>query len=156
MNHESLNPHSRSEAAATFFGGMTFTVTHEDGSTESVKVRQLPMRHYETAYQLIRDEIALTAFCCERSTDKGPLIADKPWALTLQPESYEQLQDAARKVNEKGFFSYARRRNESERAEKQETLEMMAGIDPATLRSLAELGASRSTVPSPQRPRPWG
>lgn len=147
MNTE---PKTESSHAATLFAGLTAAVVHEDGSTETVKVRQLPLRTYETAMQLLNDEFAITAFCVERTTDKGPLTADKNWILTLQPESYSELVSKSEHVNKSGFFVYAARQTEKQRRESQELIQ---GLDPDRLKALSELGRSALANGSP-RPRP--
>ena len=45
-------------------------------------MRQIPVNQFETGFAFIEDEVQLVAFLCGK---------DKPWALTLAPESYEQV-----------------------------------------------------------------
>jgi len=135
----------------TLFGGRLITVLHEAGTPEEIKVRQLRMADYERALPLLDDEIALTAFCCIPSTP-DPRPFEKPWALTLQPESYEELQAAVQEVNAKGFFSYAARRSEKDRKAKEEIVRSMAAMPPETLKAVSEMANSASNTSSP-RPR---
>src|ERR1022692_3142636 len=98
------------QKSETLFGGRDAQALHEDGSVQGIKVRQLRLGEYERAFALIEDEIAFTAFCCSGSgVSPDPAGTgggyERAWSLTLQPESYETLQLAAREVNEKGFFS---------------------------------------------------
>ncbi len=162
MNTDS--PESRTQSAlagsaATFFGGITLTVVHEDGKTATIKVRQLRLADYETALQFEKDEFALTAFCCSAAApdgDPNPHSAlrtpqSKPWVLTLLPESYEQLRTKVEEVNKNGFFSFARRKAERDREEKQELMQTIAQLPPEALKAFSE--ATRSLSP-PQSPRP--
>ena len=86
----------------TLNGGVMLTVSFEplaDGTVPSpaaIKVRQIPVRDYETGFPLVDDEPALVGFVCGK---------DKAWALTLTPDSFEEVLDTGREVNTKGFFT---------------------------------------------------
>lgn len=135
--------------ADAFFGGRTVTVVHEDGSTESVTARQLPLKHYKSALPLLDDEFALTAFCCDRTTEKGPAVADSNWVMTLRPKSFESLRAAVSEVNAEGFFVFATRHTEKQRRENEKLLQ---ALDPERLKALSQAGASALQNSSP-RPR---
>jgi hypothetical protein len=153
-----------SQKSDTFFGGRSFSVTYEDGATEEIKIRQLKLAEYIPALPLLEDEIALAAFCCQRwtgSAGTSPLgpPCKKDWltgaapdyANAVRPESYEELQKQVREVNEKGFFSFAARRQESERRQKEELIRSMSALPPETLKTVGELAsASRRSSPSPR------
>lgn len=151
MNHESP------DSTITFLGGLQATVTHEDGSTETIKIRQLRLADYELAIPLLNDEFALTAFCCQSIPSPNPdpgakmVTLTKPWVMTLEPSSYEVLRARAEEVNAKGFFSFATRRTERERDGKKEMFEIMSKATPEALSALVEVARSASIPPSPRR-----
>ncbi len=136
----------------TLNGGQMLTVNFEPPTPDApnpepqqIKVRQIPVRDYETGFQFIDDEVALVGFLCGR---------DKAWALTLTPESFELVLVNGRRVNEKGFFHFCQRR--TERAEKQNAamIGMMATLPPDVLKlametGLAKQNPSRSPILSP-------
>lgn len=138
---QSVNSNNAAEESLnkmeTMFGGRVVKVVFEDNNTEEVKVRQLPLRDYDRAFAVIDDEIALTAHICGKSKD---------WALSLQPESYEALQEKAREVNGRGFFGWSERKS-------RELTKFVAGMGPeiaqAAMASTSQNGSSRQ----PLRPR---
>ena len=94
----------------TLFGGKSLTVYFEQPAApaepilpEAIKVRQIPVREYETGLPLVDDEPALVGFLCRK---------DKAWALNLAPESFEEILTIGREGNAKGFFSFCQRRTE--------------------------------------------
>lgn len=146
-----------SQKSDTLFAGRVAAVLHEDGTHEGIQIRQLRLMDYEKAFQHLGDEFAFTAFCCLPGDVASPLSAVAPktkdWIETLQPESYELLQASVREVNEKGFFSYAARRQARAEQEQKRLIEQMAGLPPETLKIAAEIGKSTSPTSLP-RPRP--
>lgn len=66
----------------TLLGGRDLTITRLDGSTETVKVRQLPIRRFEALRATLADEPARVALY----TGQPP-----PWADLLTPESFEAI-----------------------------------------------------------------
>jgi hypothetical protein len=136
----------------TLFGGKTITVHFEsifaDGSTTpdaQVKVRQIPVREYETGFPFVDDEPALAGFLCGK---------DKPWAINLTPESFEEVLTIGREVNAKGFFSFCQRRTERAAREQAAMIGIMATLPPETLKAAMERGLaiqaqSRSPILSP-------
>ncbi len=145
----------------TLLGGRSQSVCLEDGTILQVKVRQLRLDEYERAYPLLTDEFAFTAFCCSPgSVGPAPSIALVPytrdWIMTLDPESYEALQLAAREVNAKGFFFYAQRRQAVDQAEADRQYQQFAELPPDIRKEFVETGLGmkeRSTSPTPS-PRP--
>lgn len=91
----------------TLMGGKIITVFFEQESAEAearsaeIKVRQIPIRDYEAGFKCHTDEVALVGFLVGK---------DREFALTLTPESYEAIIETGKEVNEKGFFSFCRRR----------------------------------------------
>ncbi len=135
----------------TLFGGQTVSVMHEDSSLSEVKVRQLRLADYEAAFRFLEDEIAFTAFCCSVGEPETPKTRE--WALTLQPESYEELQAVSRLVNAKGFFAYADRRKVREQQNQERLFAAAATMPPEMLAEAMRLGA-RSLESETQLPRP--
>lgn len=129
----------------TLFGGRTVAVLHEDSSREEIKVHQLRLADYERAYAMLDDEMGLTAFCCGK---------EKGWVLTLQPESYELLQSAAREVNQRGFFSFAARRDEREREQQAGVFAAMAEMPAEAIEALAKAGGQKNGILPTPSPRP--
>jgi hypothetical protein len=135
------------------FGGKNITVNFEpvadpaavggfrESVAEEIKVRQIPVREYETGFPLVDDEPALVAFLCGKP---------KPWALTLRPESYEDALVTGREVNVKGFFSYCQRRTERDAKAQADMIGAMANMNPETLKLAMEKGlAIRAQQHSP-------
>ena len=136
----------------TLNGGLKLTVHFEplaDGTTvpapEEIKVRQIPVRDYDAGFGFLEDEAALVAFLCGQP---------KAWALTLVPASYEDILEKGREVNERGFFSFCRRRTEQAQKQNAEMITAMAKLPQETIRQAMEVGmarqnASRSPILSP-------
>lgn len=146
MEHKSIE---------TLFSGRTVEVLHLDGSKETIKVRQILIGQYPKAYGLMDDEFALTAYCCCDPEDDSA-VKDVAWLTTLRPESYEQLQAAAREVNEKGFFSYASRQRKAVQEANAQMFANMAELPPEFLKMAIDLGSKadqRFVPPSPRPPR---
>ena len=147
----------------TLFGGKTITVHFEPlpdgpGFAEAsppvpdaqIKVRQIPVREYETGLPFIDDEPALVGFLVAQTSG----LCGKAWALTLTPESFEEVLTTGREVNEKGFFSFCQRRMERAAREQAAMIGVMATLPPETMklameRGLAMQAQSRSPTLSP-------
>lgn len=127
----------------TLFGGKNITVHFEpvaDASAEGgfsvppaeeIKVRQIPVREYETGLPLVDDEPALVGFLCGKN---------KPWALTLTPESFEDVLAAGREINAKGFFSSCQRHMERAAKQQADMIGVMATMPPETMKLVMERG----------------
>jgi len=120
----------------TLLGGQTRMATLEDGSQEEIVIRQLPLRDYPKAFELLGDEIGLMAFICGKPRAQFEKIA---------PVCYEDVQAIAREVNEKGFFSYAARRQN-------EVAAQVKNLPPDLLNQA--LSRFTSPTPSPLSQRP--
>jgi len=84
-------------------GGVEIDIEYQDGGKETVKVRQLPIRHMEKYLVCFDDEAkALELFC------------DKPagWADTLAPVSHNDLIEKCQELNHPLFEGWYRRRME--------------------------------------------
>lgn len=87
----------------TLTGGRDAVATFIDGTTETVRLKQLPVRSLQKYLETIDDEAA-----------RLELVAGKPtgWADKLTPESHVQLLAAAEGLNSETFFAWLRRRVE--------------------------------------------
>jgi len=138
----------------TLFGGRLATVAFLDGRTEEITVRQLPLRDYERAFNILDDELALTALICGK--DKAWLTGSKEDGSDgLQPESYEALRAAAQEVNGNGFFAWSQRRAERLHAQLLQNAGLLAALPPEAMRLAVEASnPSRPSSPgSAPRPR---
>lgn len=157
-----------SNTNTTLFGGLQATVRFNDGRTEEIKVRQIPLRDYEAAHKLINDEVALTAFICGRKKDwltgtkEDGLDGIAAFAVEGEPGiGYEELVVRSREVNERGFFSWSKRRDVREQAQMAEQLSIMALMPPEMVRLTTEAGLTKIVPPyvlptssQPSAPRP--
>lgn len=84
----------------TLLGGEEITVTKLDGTTEVVKVRQLPISLYPALGAVIDDELRMVELFCDRPAG---------WAETLAIKSYEAVIELGERINE-GFFGWPRRK----------------------------------------------
>lgn len=75
-------------------------ITLADGSADTVRMRELPVKLFEQAGEVMMNELQFVE-----------LVAAKPrgWAETLTPESLTQVAEAAEEVNG-NFFAYSARR----------------------------------------------
>lgn len=150
-----MNP---SHLTDTLMGGRDLTVAHADGSTETVHVRQLPLRDYERAWALLEDEIAWTAYCVAGPDGPAGPPRTRAWAESLTPASYEALYAAAREVNAQGFFAWSGRRQARLEAQQARALELLAQLPPEAQKLALEVGSRAATSPTspPTSPRPQG
>ena len=121
----------------TLFGGKNIIAHFEPlpcGTAvpdETVKVRQIPVREYESGFLLVNNEPALVGFLCGKP---------KAWALTLSPDSFEELLAVGQEVNERGFFSFCQRRMEHAAQEQADMIGMMAKLPEETMNLIMERG----------------
>lgn len=116
----------------------------EDGTTPiEMKVGQIKLAEYNRALAAVtaENEFALVAIACGTS---------EAAVKSLSPESYEVLLGTVYQANEKGFFSFARRRKNSatERAMIHEMAAQVMGRQVAVTQS----PSAPSSPGSPQRP----
>jgi hypothetical protein len=98
----------------------TLKLSFSDGHVEEITLKQIPIKEYETATGKVFEEFALVA----HATGKGP-----QWVYQLEPESYEELHAAVMEINERGFFRYVARRQETQAQQlKQMTPEMLRTV----------------------------
>lgn len=103
-----------------------------------IKVRQVPVRDYETGFGQVNDEPALVGFLCGK---------DKAWALALEPEVFEEILTVGRTVNQKGFFSFCQRRMERLEKQQADMLGAMAKLPPEMVKLAMEAGRNLSASP---------
>lgn len=135
----------------TILGGNKITITLETGATEEIIVRQIPIRDYGDGFKHFNDEVALVAF-----------LAGKPkeFALTLTPESYEEILSVGQEVNASGFFAFCRRRIEANSQQEAMNAAALAQLPEAARKTILEQGAKlmasqnssgSSSIPQPRR-----
>lgn len=85
----------------TLNGGSNLTAHYKDGTCETVKVRQLPIRLLPDYLKTVDDECA-----------RLELLCDKPagWSDKLTQESHVDLLTAGEGLNNDSFFAWLRRR----------------------------------------------
>lgn len=85
----------------TLMGGTEMTVEKLDGTTETVKVRQLPVRLLQSYLLKLDDEAAAIELFC-----------DKPegWADTLTIASCAAIVTKGEELNSESFFAWLQRR----------------------------------------------
>ncbi len=95
-----MNP-SEPTKSETLRGGKSMTVRFEDGSTEVVFIRQLPLKEFETWLQVLDDE--------PRSAE---LMCGKPpgWGERLTCVSMGELIEEAERINRDFFERWLQRR----------------------------------------------
>jgi hypothetical protein len=74
----------------TIAGGVDLEVTKQDGSKETVKVRQIPISKIQQFVVSLGDEAATVAFYCDKP---------KEWADTLSLESANAALDKGQELN---------------------------------------------------------
>jgi len=127
-------------------GGILLTVLFEAVGTaepvsSQVKVRQIPVREYETGFPFVDDEPALVGFLCGQP---------KEWALTLSPSAFEEILETGREVNAAGFFSSCQRRMERIQKAQAAMYGALANLPQETVKLMMERGqAMLSQSPSP-------
>lgn len=83
----------------TVLGGVDIEVGHLDGTTEKVKVRQLPVKDYKSALKVLAHEVQFIALV----VDRNPV-----WVEDLHPRSFTRLAEAAEEQNA-DFFAWSAR-----------------------------------------------
>lgn len=87
--------------ADTLRGGQIIIVTFDDGSTESVFVRQLPVKDFEAWLGALDDEPRVVALLCGR---------DACWVDRLTNESMEAIVTTGERLNRDFFERWLQRR----------------------------------------------
>ncbi len=113
----------------TLMNSVEVEVIREDGKTQTIVVKQIPLRKYDAAFKATDNEMALAAIACD---------TDAEWVLGLTPASYEKLQAAVMEVNAGGFFDYAKRRQSK-------LVESLNAIRPEMVRIVADAAAKTSS-----------
>ncbi|MCX8090592.1 MAG: hypothetical protein N3I86_06590 [Verrucomicrobiae bacterium] len=137
MNPEPDPTTSETKTAALFV--RQHTVVFEDGRSERLELKPLPLREYPHAFAALDDELALTGILAGR---------DRAWVETLTPASYEALYAELERLNARGFFAWSERQQARNALVQRRTLEALATLPPEALEAAARLGQA-STSPTP-------
>lgn len=133
----------------TLLGTKTITAIFESGESGEVVIRQIPVRDYDAGFKCFTDEVALVA-----------LLVGKPreFALTLSPDSYEEILSCGKELNERGFFGFCRRRIEADTQKEALNAAALAQLPEAARKNIIEQGAkmmaSQSSSASSSGPQP--
>lgn len=138
MNPSPENGPTKTE---TLLGGANRQVTRPDGSDESVRIRQLHVRHFPAYAECLLDEPRMVELLCEK-----PLH----WADTLTIDDFEAIIREGARLNADFFGRWAARRQAT--IESLTRARMLEGQQPG--RSEQETGRSPTT--SPNSPSPAG
>ena len=87
----------------TILGGEDISITLRDGTSENIKVRELPIKKLDEFLRKIGDEDALVELYCDKETG---------WAANLTRESWEKVLEKGDEINLDFFTSRARKRLE--------------------------------------------
>lgn len=139
----------------TLLGGADVAVIFRDGTSETIKVRQLPIRLFQMYLAAIDQEARQVELYC-----------DKPekWSDTLTNESFELIIEEGERIN-RDFFSRWKVRREKrqellpkrDEAAEVRMIELLQKNNPALLQSIImQAAASNSPTPSPSSPLPAG
>lgn len=114
----------------TLYGGVDTVALKQDGSSEPVKILQLPIDKYGELLGCIDNEAAMIELFCDRP---------KGWARTLTLEECERIVIAGEEINSDFFSRWARRR-----------LQRQEKLMPGLADKIANLAVSQnSSSPSP-------
>lgn len=94
-------PAQKSDELVTALGGAEMEITYLTGGKETVKVRQVPVRHMEKYLLAIDDEPAAVELFCGR---------EKGWSETLTEESFNAVAEKGQDINLPFFGPWLRRR----------------------------------------------
>jgi hypothetical protein len=89
------------QSLATVLGGIEEQVSHQNGQTETVKIRQLPFNLMLKYLQIQDDEPAMVELFCNK---------DKDWSLTLAPEDFKKVLNQGEEINADFFRGWLERR----------------------------------------------
>jgi hypothetical protein len=92
-----------SDKINTLLGGMDAVVTLLDGSSVTVRIRQLPVKLFPRLLEAQDDESKLVELLCDQA---------EGWADTLTVESFEQIVTLGEGLNSDFFSRWVRRRLE--------------------------------------------
>ncbi len=85
----------------TLLGGRTMVAAFNDGTSETVQVRQLPIRLLPQYLAAIDDEPKLVELLCDKPSG---------WSDNLRLDSHAAILAAGEEVNSESFFAWLRRR----------------------------------------------
>jgi len=85
----------------TLMGGITYVATKTDGTSETVTIRQLPIKLFPELLSHLENESAMAELFCARS---------QGWADTLTPDSFEHIVTEGERLNNDFFLRWVQRR----------------------------------------------
>jgi len=129
----------------TLVGSSELTVEFRDGRTQTVTVRQLPIKLYQQYLASMDDECAMVELLC--SYPKG-------WADTLTPASHVAVVEEGTRINRDFFEPWVQRRLERQKLFVPDLLDRMLKMAEPGQPSPASPPASRRNAgsPSPKQP----
>ena len=89
------------ERMITIAGGVEITVKHVDGSSETVKVRQIPATKLEAFMTRLADEANSISIYCDKPLE---------WVDTLTHQSINDICEKGLEINEPFLVAWCRRR----------------------------------------------
>lgn len=99
-----MNTNEKSEGPTqmeTLLGGIELTVEKLDRTTETVRVRQLPVKLYPQYLLCMEDEPAMVELFCDRKAG---------WSEGLAPQSFQKVVEEGERINADFFESWYRRK----------------------------------------------
>ena len=127
---------------ATLLGASELTVRLQDGSTEYVRVKQLPVKAYQELLKRQGDEVSQIELYCEhRLKEEEPWTpATRDWAESLMPDGHQAIIVKAEELNADFFGAWVRRQmNRMERFNPGLAEKLFAGV---------AAGAAKTALPS--------
>jgi hypothetical protein len=107
----------------TLLGGVDYEARKLDGSTEAVRIRQLPVRLMDQYLNVLNDEPKVVELLCGRPAG---------WSDCLSNESFEKIVEEGTRVNADFFERFLARK-----ANMVSTLHRLAGAHQAVVERLA-------------------
>jgi hypothetical protein len=120
----------------TLMGAVEVTIKKRDGTTEKIKVLQLPVEKYPELASRLHDEGKQIELYCERQEPEGTW---KPvpigWAAALSPAAHNQVMETAGDLNKDFFEAWLRRRVATMEAMRPGVIEKFLAVEAQTLPS---------------------
>ena len=96
-----MNTQEKQNNVATLLGGLPLKVTYQDGSSEELTIKQLPVKQMLPLLKAIDDEPAMAELFCGKP---------EGWSASLTPESFELVVEEGDKLNRDFFVRWVQRR----------------------------------------------
>ena len=138
----------------TLLGGIKFTATKLDGSTEEIFIRQLPIKEFPVLRDHLGDELAMLEIYCAQP---------KGWAAMLMPASHDAVITEAEKLNRDFFLRWVERQKaraamipKPDMGEVVQMLDALSKSNPDLLNDLMKKAVAGSPISLPMPPAPAG